>query len=157
MLAALLLAGCERSPEASDDAAAGRALEAAALDAGIVADPADAVGVYAAGEDRVCMARIAPDRYRIGVSVDYGAGQRCIAHGTARGRATLDVDLGAGCRVKVSHDGDRLSFPAQTPAKCAPLCQGRAALDALTVDRLSGAGGEAARLRGADGALLCTD
>lgn len=153
----LLLGGCERAPDAGEDAAAGRALEAAALNAGIVADAADAAGVYAAGDDRVCLTRTAANRYRIGVSVDYGEGQRCIARGTARGRATLDVALAGECRLTVTRDGDRLLFPARTPAACAPLCQGRATFDALAIDRLSEAGGESARLRGADGQLLCVD
>jgi hypothetical protein len=157
-LAAVLLVGaCGRAPDAGEDAAAGQALETAARTAGIVADDRDAAGVYAAGEDRVCITRTAADRYRIGISVDYGAGQRCIARGVARGRTTLDAALGTGCRLPVARDGDRLLFPARAPAACAALCQGRATLDALAVDRLSEAGGEAARLRGGDGTLLCTD
>ncbi len=157
-LAALLLLGaCARAPDTGDEAAAGQALEGAARNAGIVADARDAAGVYAAGEDRVCMTRSAADSYRIGVSVDYGEGHRCIAHGTAKGRPALDSDLGAGCRMPITRDGDRLLFPPRAPAACARLCQGRATLDALAVDRLSEADGEAARLRGADGKLLCAN
>ncbi|MDR6787951.1 hypothetical protein J2Y58_001303 [Sphingomonas sp. BE138] len=152
----VLLAACGQPADPVDDAAAGRALEAAARNVGIVADAADAAGVYAAGEDRACLTGAAP-RYRIGVSVDYGGGQRCLAHGEARGKRNLTVDLGGGCRFTATRDGDRMSFPAQTPVACATVCQGRATLDALALDRLSEAAGEAARLRGADGKLLCAD
>lgn len=150
-----LLAGCGPAAEA-DEAAAGRALEQAARTAGIVVDLADARGVYAAGEDRLCLTGAAP-RYRIGVSVDYGEGQRCLARGDARGRGDLTIDLGQGCGFAVRRDGDRLLFPAKVPDACARACQGRASFDALAYERLSEAGGEAARLRGSDGKLLCGD
>ncbi|MEH3121269.1 MAG: hypothetical protein PGN16_04680 [Sphingomonas phyllosphaerae] len=153
---ALLLAACSPTPDAREDDTAGRALEAAARSAGIVSDVADATGVYAAGEDRLCLTGAAP-RHRIGVSVDFGEGQRCIAHGTAQGRGDLTVDLGQGCNFLARRDGDRLLFPVRTPAACARSCQGRATLDALALDRLSEASGEATRLRGADGKLLCAD
>jgi hypothetical protein len=157
LVALLLLGACGRAPGADEDATAGQALEAAARNLGIIADPRDAAGVYAAGEDRACLTRTAGDRYRIGVSIDYGEGQRCIANGSARGTATLDADLGQDCRLPIARDADRLLFPARMPAACARLCQGRATFDALAIDRLSEAGGEAARLRGADGKLLCAD
>ena len=152
----LLLAACSPAHDTRDDDAAGRALEAAARDAGIVGEVAEASGIFAAGEDRLCLAGTAP-RYRIGVSVDFGEGQRCIAHGTAKGRGDLAIDLGEGCRFTATRNGDRLLFPIRTPAACARSCQGRATLDTLTFDRLSEASGEATRLRGADGKLLCAD
>lgn len=151
--AVLLLGACQRTPPA-DEVAAGRALEAAARNAGIVGDPADAAGVYAAGDDRLCLTGAAPS-YRIGISVDFGEGQRCLAQGLARGRDSLSLDIGKGCTMVVARDGDRLLFPARVPEACAHACQGRATFDALALDRLSEAGGEAARLRGADGKLLC--
>jgi hypothetical protein len=152
----VLLAACSPARDAREDDAAGRALEAAARNAGIVGDVAEATGVYAVGEDRLCLTGAAP-RYRIGVSVDFGEGQRCIAHGTAKGRGDLAIDLGEGCRFTATRNGDRLLFPVRTPAGCARSCQGRATLDTLALDRLSEASGEATRLRGADGKLLCAD
>lgn len=151
-----LLAACGPKAGEGDDAAAGRALEAAARNLGLVADARDATGVYAAGEDRACLTGASP-RYRIGVSIDYGDGQRCLAKGTARGKDDLAIDLGGDCRFTAARDGDRMTFPAQTPAACAAVCQGRATLDAVALDRLSEGAGEAARLRGADGKLLCAD
>ena len=111
--------------------------------------------ILAEGRD-ASLTGVAP-RYRIGVSVDFGEGQRCIAHGTARGRGGLAIVLGEGCRFVATRNGDRLLFPVRTPAECARSCQGRATLDTLALDRLSEASGEATRLRGADGKLLCAD
>lgn len=151
-----LLTACSPARDPREDDAAGRALEAAARDAGIVSDVAEATGVYAAGEDRLCLTGSAP-RYRIGVSVDFGEGQRCIARGTAQGRGDLLIDLGQGCTFTAKRNGDQLLFPVRTPTACARSCQGRATLDTLALDRLSEASGEATRLRGADGKLLCAD
>ncbi|VXD03096.1 hypothetical protein [Sphingomonas sp. 8AM] len=150
----LLLAACSATPVASDDDDAGRALESAARRAGIAGDMADAGGVYAAGDDRLCLVGSAA-RYRVGVNVDFGDGQRCIARGVARGRDALAIDLGNGCLFTATRNGDRLLFPPRSPPACARACQGRATLDALVLDRLSEAGGEAERLRGGDGKLLC--
>ncbi len=156
VLVVALLAACSPARDPREDDAAGRALETAARDAGIVSDLAEATGVYAAGEDRLCLTGAVP-RYRIGVSVDFGDGQRCIARGTAEGRGDLLIDLGQGCTFTAKRHGDRLLFPVRAPAACKRSCQGRATLDALTLDRLSEASGEATRLRGADGRLLCAD
>ncbi|MFK3890187.1 hypothetical protein [Sphingomonas sp. NPDC079357] len=151
-----LLAACSPAHDVREDDAAGRALEVAAHRAGLVSEVADATGVYAVGEDRLCLTGAAP-RYRIGVSVDFGEGQRCIGHGIAQGRGDLTVDLGDGCRFTATRIGDQLLFPVRTPAACARSCQGRATFDTLSLDRLSEASGEATRLRGADGKLLCVD
>ncbi|WP_028965931.1 hypothetical protein [Sphingomonas phyllosphaerae] len=151
-----LLTACSPARDSREDDTAGRALEVAARHAGIVSDVAEAAGVYAVGEDRLCLTGTAP-RYRIGVSVDFGEGQRCLAHGSAQGRGDLAIDFGDGCRFTATRNGDRLLFPVRTPAACARSCQGRATLDTLAFDRLSEASGEASRLRGADGKLLCAD
>lgn len=160
LLAAIVLlsCGCERTAPRNADAAAGRAMEAAARGAGLIDTARGASGVYASGDDRICvMQRATGARFRIGVSVDYGDGQRCVGRGTAVGREDLALDLGGDCRFHATHDGERLTFPAHVPAACARQCQGRATFDALSVERLSEAAGEAERLRGADGGLLCTD
>ncbi|KTT76788.1 hypothetical protein [Sphingomonas endophytica] len=154
LLALILATGCSRPTAEAGEPTAGRALEAAARQAGMMGDSRDAAGVYAAGENRLCVARRGR-RYDIGVSVDYGVGQRCVARGSAGGRDSLTIDFGTGCRFTARRDGDLLAFPTRVPDGCASLCQGRAALDGLMVERLSEAAGEAARLRGADGELLC--
>ena len=153
---ALLLAGCgqPRAPTAGETA--GAALERVAVARGIVADPAklDPVGLYGSESDRVCVVP-GGDGYRVGAAVDYGEGQGCFATGTARGRETLDVRFGEGCRLSVRVEGDRLTFPATLPASCDRFCTGRASLAALTADRVSASATEAASAVTGSGTKLC--
>lgn len=154
----LLLAACQRGePAASPPPSAGAALERAARGAGLVSDPAaaDPTGVFQADGDLVCLSPRGELRWSVGVSVDYGAGQRCVARGSARGRERLALDFGRDCRIEGRLDGDRLSLPAVVPAACDSFCVGRATLAAVGVDRLSASAAEAAHARGADGGLLC--
>ena len=158
----LLLAGCDRAGDSVADPRGGEALEAAARAADLVADPARVlpVGVFTADGDRLCVVPQGggdESRYRIGASVDYGEGQRCTARGAATGRASLAVDFGGGCTFEAQGDRDRVIFPSVLPGACDRTCEGRATLAALRVERLSDAAAEAARLRGADGKLLCGD
>jgi hypothetical protein len=153
---ALLLGGCGKAPEAPAAANAGAALEATAIARGIVADPAkvDPVGLYGSDSDRLCVVP-AGEGYRVGAAVDYGEGQGCFATGEASGRGTLDVQFGEGCRVSITLEGDRASFPATLPAGCDRFCTGRASLAALSADRISGSATEAASAVTAAGAKLC--
>ena len=161
MVAALLflLAGCDRGPSAATrSAAAGEALEHAAIGAGIVADPAtlNPVGAYASDTDRLCVTPDGDgDTYRLGASVDYGEEQGCVARGTVSGRERLRIDFGEGCRFDGQFDGDRVTFAATTPAACERRCTGRATLAAVTALRLSGSLTEARAMRGVDGEPLC--
>ncbi|MCD2316099.1 hypothetical protein LQ954_08050 [Sphingomonas sp. IC-11] len=156
----LLLAGCERGkPDAADGvggAGAGAALEQAAIDAGIVTDPAklNPVGAYASETDRVC---IVPQEggYRVGASVDYGDRQSCVARGTASGRTKLRFEFGDECTFEADFDGGRVSFPATLPSACDTRCTGRATLTALSASRLSDAEAEARAMRGPDKQPLC--
>jgi hypothetical protein len=121
-----------------------------------VADPARAglVGLWASDADRVCVVPAA-GRHRIGISVDYGAGQGCAAAGTVkRAGERLRVQLN-GCTFDAGFDGDRIAFPAELPAGCARFCTGRATLSALSVDRLSASAAEASMVRLPDGHRLC--
>jgi hypothetical protein len=159
-LAALLLAGCEReAPTPAAAPPAGAALERAGRGAGLVAAAARdrPAGVYAAEAARLCLVPRAGGEFRVGVSVDYGAGQRCLARGTARAGATLRAELGAGCTVELDEDGEALVMPATLPAACDSRCAGRASLAGVRLERLSDSVAEASRTRGADGRLLCGD
>lgn len=156
--ALVMLAACERPDPAAVDSRGGEGLERAALAANLITDPSRILptGVFAADNDRVCLLP-RQDGYRVGASVDYGEGQRCVARGTATGHDTLAIDFGEGCRFNARSDGDRIVFPTILPSSCAGACERRATLAALSVERLSDAEAEAARLRGADGRLLCAD
>lgn len=151
-----LLGGCDLGAAGSQPSA-GEALERAARTAGLVSDPRQVtpVGMFSSESDRVCIAPLDGTRRRIGVSIDYGDGQRCLARGTVSGRTALRMKLGDGCSFTARLDAERLRFPAVLPAACDRACTGRASLGALTAGRLSDAPGEALRARGADGALLC--
>ncbi|MBB3692910.1 hypothetical protein [Sphingomonas sp. BK580] len=159
-LAALLLAGCERAvPAPSANASDGVALERAASAAGLIAAPARErpVGVFAAETARLCLVPRRDGALRAGASLDYGAGQRCVARGDARADSALTVDWGGGCTVVLRYDRDALVFPTTLPAACDSRCTGRASMAGLRLERLSESVAEASRTRGADGRLLCGD
>ncbi|MBW6526139.1 hypothetical protein KZ813_04755 [Sphingomonas sp. RHCKR7] len=155
----MLLAGCDRAtPTPPAGPAAGAALERSAGAAGLIAAPARErpVGVFAAETARLCLVP-GDSVLRTGTSVDYGAGQRCVARGSARPGSTLEVDWGGGCTVALRYDHDALIVPATLPAACDSRCTGRASLAGLRLERLSDSVAEASRTRGADGRLLCGD
>lgn len=154
--ALVLLMGCDRSAPAPI-VNAGASLEIAARARGIVGDPTsiDPVGAYSGDTDRVCIVR-SESEVRIGATVDYGEGQGCSARGTARGRGTLDIRLGDGCRFTATLDNDRIVFPAVLPPRCDRACRGRASLSSLAADRLSASEAEARSMPGPDGHPLCS-
>jgi hypothetical protein len=150
----LLLVACDRAPPPPPTP--GARLEAAAVQAGLVADPrgSSIVGSWARESDRVCVVP-AGKTLRIGAIVDYGQGNGCAASGRVEGSGvTRRVTFGA-CRIDARYEGDRIVFPAVVPRECEDLCTGRASLAALTVERLSGSVSEASMLRTPRGKLLC--
>lgn len=159
-LGALLVAGCSRAePAPESNTAAPSGLEAAAIQAWVIADPesADITGLYTRETDRVCIVP-APKAYQIGVFVDYGDQQHCSGLGSVtRAGETLHVDFGdaEGCTLDARFEGDRIVFPGSVPDACRKLCTERASIAGLTVDQLSNAASEAATLRDSRGRLLC--
>jgi hypothetical protein len=156
-LAACSGGGSERRADAPAD------LETAAIERGLVRDPADrdVTGLYARDTDRVC---IVPKggSYRIGATIDYGEGLTCNGSGTAaRQGDSLAIELtgknGADCAFDARFDGDRIVFPTNLPDGCAKLCGPRASFAALDVERLSESAAEAGALRTVDGNRLCSD
>jgi hypothetical protein len=159
----LSLAGCGSAGGGNGVAAAPPDLETAAIERGLVRDPADSdvTGLYARDTDRVCVVARAGG-YRIGAFVDYGEGLSCTGSGSAaRSGGTLSIELtgkgGATCAFDAKFDGDRITFPARLPDGCARLCGPRASFAAMEVERLSASAAEAQALRNADGARLCSD
>lgn len=157
---AVLLTACGEQPAARQQSAGAR-LEAAARQAGLVADPATATlaGSWARDTDRLCVLPVADGNgdgtFRIGAAIDYGEGQGCAAAGTARRRGDrVAVTFGA-CRFDAAFDGERIAFPAELPAACDRFCTGRASLAAMTVEHLSTSLSEAETLRSPTGTLLC--
>lgn len=151
-----LLAACSPDPQASNVSQA-TDLETAAIERGLVRDPADSsiVGLYARDTDRVC---VVPDGggYRAGAYVDYGDGISCSGAGPlTRAGDRLRLTLGEDCAVDATFDGDRITFPGRMPDGCKALCSGRASLAALDVRRLSESIAEASAMRDARGRLPC--
>lgn len=156
----LLLAGCSRQPEPAPVArdTPSSELEAAAIQAGVIPDPdhSEIAGLYARDSDSLC---IVPrgDTYHIGLFVDYGE-QRCSGSGvvTRSGeRLTLNFTAAVGCSFDARFEGDGVVFPGEVPDACAALCEGRASIAGLKVDRLSDSISEASTLRDTKGKLLC--
>ena len=158
----MLLAGCERNIPKPVATATPQGLEAAAIQAGVISDPAntDITGLYARENDRVCIVPTAT-AYRIGVFVDYDEQQNCGGSGTVtRVGDMLHITLGEAdgtgvCGFDARFEGDRIVFPARVPDGCQKVCVRRASVAALDVARLSESVSEASTLRDAKGRLLC--
>ena len=159
VLLLLALAACGPRSEGRD-VQAGLRLEQAALIAGLVPTVGGPLtGAWARDGDRMCVAPPAAgqDEQRVGIVLDYGPGNGCVARGTARRSGNeVAIDLGA-CRVQSRYDGGRIVFPTDLDDRCAPLCRGNATLSALRVERVSDSGAEALALRSPAGRLLCSD
>ncbi|WP_375403274.1 hypothetical protein [uncultured Sphingomonas sp.] len=159
LVPALLISGCDQASAPIAATSAGSELERAAVAAGLVPDPARAsiVGAWARDNDRVCVVPSGSGRERIGVAIDYGESNGCVAAGTVRRSGDqLAIDLGR-CRIDARFDGERISFPAEVDEDCGKVCLGNASLAALTVERVSGSATEAATFRAPSGRLLCAD
>ncbi|MCM8732097.1 hypothetical protein ACFO8O_14115 [Hephaestia sp. GCM10023244] len=134
-------------------------LEAAAIAAGVIADPnsTDPTGLYARDTDRICVLPAAED-FTIGIDMDYGDGQHCSASGTARRHGEtlrISFDGKQPCAFEARFEGDRIVLPGTLPAGCTNYCTGRASLAGVEVDRLSDSAAEARAMRDARGRLLC--
>lgn len=167
LVALALLAACHRPAPAPASSATPQGLEAAAIQAGVIPDPADTdiTGLYAREADRLCIVPSAT-AYRIGVFVDVDEQQNCGGSGTVTRvgetlHVTLDTDGGDGggggaaCSFDARFEGDRIVFPGRLPDACQKACSRRASLAALDVTRLSESVSEASTLRDARGRLLC--
>ncbi|WP_188054887.1 hypothetical protein [Sphingosinithalassobacter sp. CS137] len=157
--ALFLLAGCSDGTAPGDrNAAAPTAdLETAAIERGLVRDPAETeiAGLYARDGDRLC---IVPDGYgyRVGAYVDYGDGIGCSGSGrVSRAGDTMRVELGEGCSFDAEFDGERIRFPGQVPGACGERCTQRASFAGFEATRLSESEAEAAALRDPRGRQLC--
>lgn len=154
-----MLASCTDKPY-PDAQPTPTSLEAAAIAAGVISDPAntDPTGLYARDRDKICVVPSAT-AFRVGVFVDYGDDYFCSGSGEAtRAGETLHVELTSapGCSFDAKFDGDRIAIPGALPDACRKACSKRASLAGLNVDRLSDSPSEAAALRDGRGRMLCT-
>lgn len=160
LLLAAFLAACS-SPATPDAKPTPSGLEAAAIEAGVISDPAstDPTGLYARDRDKICVVPSAT-AFRVGVYVDYGNDYFCSGLGEAtRSGEALHITLTSapGCTFDAKYDGDRIALPGALPDACQKACSKRASLAGLNVERLSGSPSEAAALRDGRGRMLCGD
>lgn len=162
LLLPLLLAACSGDAPTATQTPVPPKLETAAIERGIVRDPADTdvTGLYARDTDRVCVVRQG-NGYRIGAFVDYGDKVSCTGVGrAARAGEALSVEFrsrGVTCAFDARFDGERIIFPGTVPDACASLCGPRASFAGLQVERLSQSTAEATALRSAEGTRLCAN
>gem|GEM_PF-264713 len=159
LIAPFALAACHGSQPAPQATSTPSSLEAAAIEAGIVADPAntDPTGLYERDRDRICVVPSAT-AFRIGIYVDYGETYYCSGQGEAtRAGETLHVELSnaSGCNFDARFEGDRIVVPGRLPDACQKACSQRASLAGLSAERLSDSPSEAAALRDGKGKMLC--
>jgi len=156
---ALLLASC--SGKATSDASTNTtSLDAAAIAAGVIADPAntDPTGLFARDRDKICVVPSAT-AFRIGIYVDYGETFYCSGSGEAtRAGEALHVELTSapGCSFDAQFEGDRIAIPGKLPDACQKACSERASLAGLSVERLSDSPSEAGAMRDGKGKMLCS-
>lgn len=158
-LALLLLVGCHNQTSQPATPATPTSLEAAAIAAGVIADPdnSEPTGLFARDRDRLCVVSSAT-AYRVGIYVDYGDDQACSGTGQAtRAGETfhIEMDNAPGCNFDAEFEGDRISFPGRLPDACNKVCSRRASISGLIVERLSDSPSEAAAMRDSKGRMLC--
>lgn len=120
LLLALLLAACSGGTKQADKAQPPQDLEKAAIERGLIRNPADTdiAGLYARDTDRIC---IVPDEqlgYRIGAFVDYGDRITCSGSGRASrvgGRSMSSWARTAAARSTRNMMATRSPFPARCP------------------------------------------
>jgi len=146
-LAALLLAGCERSASGESDQAidADNPLEQAARERGVVrAEAASPVGVFERthdlGRDAMCVVPDGAGRWRFAVTAAFGTTLSCTATGTmTREQENWRLRFAGadGCDALVHEEEDELRLPGRLPPQCDRLCPARASLSGLRLPRAS--------------------
>ncbi|MFN3817890.1 hypothetical protein [Blastomonas sp.] len=166
----LLLGGCSET-RAGGDTAAVTPLDAAAIEAGVLADPQDIdlAGSFAdtagTGSDAFCARGDRRKGYAVGVAVSFGGASQCEAQGTATlsgEQATISLDRSgkgsavSGCRFSARFDGNGLALPGSLPAGCLAACSGRASLAGASFSLIEPGDDAAAAARGRSLDRLCS-
>lgn len=143
LLCLLLLSACgqDKPPTMKGDAAAptdaGKALDAKAIEAGILPDPANFRfgGRYETrsdiGTDKFCAVADGDKRYSIGMLAVFGPESKCEGQGSAvvDGESVKITLSGKGsCSFEAHYDGVELRFPGKIEAGCAEYCSPRASM-----------------------------
>mgnify|MGYP005851033999 CR=1 FL=1 len=167
--ACLLLAGCSET-RAGDDEAAVTPLDAAAIEAGVIADPLaiDLSGIFAdtggTGSDSFCARGDRQGGYAVGVLVTFGGSSQCEAQGSASlsgEQAKISLDRSgkgkavSGCSFVARFDGNGLALPGSLPAGCLAACSDRASLAGASFALIEPGDDAAAKARGRSIDRLC--
>ncbi len=169
VFACISLAGCDGASLApASDAASNSELERAAIDAGIIVDPAnlDLAGLYEAGSelnnDRFCAVRD-EDNYKVGLMVYYGSDQMCAGQGQAvlDGESVLITiaaqdDDEETCEITAIFDGEQIAFPGSISNNCARLCSQRASMAGVSIPLVESGSKSAARAKDAEANRMCS-
>ena len=158
VLAAMLLAGCERPELDAKGGDASNPLEVAARERGVVRpEAASPVGVFERrhdlGRDAMCVVPDGAGKWRFAVTASFGTTLSCLATGTMlrEGDNWRMRFAGAeGCETLVHEEEDELRLPGRLPPQCARLCPNRASLSGLRLPRASWSADDARDLRIAD-------
>lgn len=176
----LMLAGCDglslpdfakTKDAASDtqrnsgarDTGGAQALEDAAMNSGIVVDPAKVspIGLYThrheAGRDSLCIAPAGEGEMTFGMEAVFGESNRCIGRGKVRtaGDKLIFHFRRSTCLIIGIYDGDRVSLPGALDVNCADLCVDRASFEGVSFPRTSSDAAAARTARDRDGKSLC--
>lgn len=139
-----MLSACRGAAEGEPAVDPDHPLEAAARDAGVVADAGATppVGsferIHAAGRDSLCVTG-RDGEYRFAMVASFGTTLTCegegeLAHDGERLRLAFDE---GGCSIDAGYDGDRVSLAGAVPDECSSLCGPRASFSGVAVDRVS--------------------
>lgn len=158
VLAAMLLAGCERPEPDPQGIDASNPLEVAARERGIVRpEAASPTGVFERrhdlGRDAMCVVPDGAGKWRFAVTASFGTSLSCFATGTmAREGSNWRMRFAGaeGCEALVHEEEDELRLPGRLPAQCARLCPNHASLSGLRLPRASWSADDAGDLRIAD-------
>lgn len=170
LLGVCALGACDQSSLLPDDdnSSANSALEQAAIETGIILDPAtlNLEGLYEAGpeleNDRFCAVQKG-DSYDVGIFVYFGGDQIC----EGRGEGVLDGEIArltlrssdkdaAICELEAVYDGTQIVFPGAIPETCNAICARRASLAGVSIPLVESGAEPALRARGNDTERLCS-
>jgi hypothetical protein len=165
----LMLAGCSET-RAGDDEAAVTPLDAAAIEAGVIADPEvlDLAGSFAdtggTGSDAFCARGNREQGYAVGVLVTFGGASQCEGQGRAALTGeqaqisltrTSSGDAVDDCSFTARFDGSALALAGSLPAACQAVCSNRASLAGASFALVENGDSAAQSTRGRDIGQLC--
>ena len=167
-LLGLLLPACQAPAEAPKEPAAtvvqSGGLERAAIESGVIADPAHVspVGLFQrrheAGTDRLCVLPDTGRHFRFGVEAIFGRDEHCRGSGTARragDKLILQFSGAPRCIIVAQYDGDRIAMPGVVDMNCARLCDGRGSLEGVSLPRLASDAAAALAAHSRENDALC--